>query len=260
MNAVIHPTALVHPGAKLGAGCRVGAYSVIDEHVVVGEGTEIKEHVVLRAHVELGKDVRVFPHAVLGEEPQHLRYKGEPTRVRVGDRTLIREFVTIHRGTEFGGGLTTVGEDSMIMAYSHIAHDCHVGKKVIIANALQLAGHVEIGDFVIMGGQVGLPPFSRVGRYCFIAGASVPRKDVPPFLTGKGNDFVVQGVNLVGLERNGFTPERISTIKKLYRLFYRRPELTVSHAIETAIQELGNGPDVTEFIQFVQTSKVGIIR
>lgn len=260
MSVSIHPSAVVHPDAKLGEGCSVGAYSVIGEHVTIGEGTEIKEHVIIRPHTEIGKNVRIFPQAVIGEEPQHFRYAGEPTSVRIGERTVLREQVTIHRGTEFGGGVTTVGDDCYVMATTHIAHDCRVGNKVLMANAILLAGHVEVGDFVTMGGQVGMPPFSRVGRYAYIAGSSTPRKDVPPFLTGKGNDFAMQGINIVGLERNGFSADRIACIKALYRIFYRRPGLTVAQAIETALQELGNGPDVSEFVRFVQTSKVGIIR
>ena len=261
MNGVqIHPTAIVHPNAVLGEGTKIGAYSIVDENVVTGRDCNIQEHVILRGHVTLGEGVQVFPFAVIGGEPQHTRYKGEPTRVEIGDRTILRESVTVHRGTMLDQGVTRVGSDCYLMAYTHIAHDCRIGKNVYLANACQIAGHVEIQDNVILGGQTGVPQFGRVGRYCYIGGGTILRKDIPPFLTGKGNPFEAQGINAVGLQRQGFSEQTISRLRKLYRIVFIRKGLTLTQALEQAVQELGEHDDVKVFADFVNESKLGIHR
>jgi UDP-N-acetylglucosamine acyltransferase len=255
----IHPTAIVHPDAKLGIGTKVGPYSMVGPDVVTGENCDIQEHVVIRGRVTLGNDCRVFPFAVLGGEPQHLGYKNEPTDVVIGDRVVIRESVTVHRGTPVGVGVTRIGNDSLIMAYTHVGHDCQVGNRVVIVNAVQLAGHVIIEDFVTIGGQSAVVQFCRVGKYCYIAGGSTIRKDMPPFLSGKGNEFQIQGTNRIGMERTGVSSERLSTIKNIFKVFYLQ-NLTVSLAIEKLSSEFPEDEDVKYFLDFVKSSKVGIHR
>lgn len=258
-NVNIHPTAIIHPKAKIGAGTKVGAYSIIDESVVLGENCDIHDHVVLKGNTRIGNQVKIFPFTVVGTEPQHLKYNGEDTTVEIGDRAILREAVTIHRGTEFGGGKTVVSEGSYFMAYSHIAHDCLVGKNVIVCNSVQLAGHVVLEDHVTIGGASEVAQFCRVGRYCYVGGGSTLRKDLPPFLVGKDNEFKVQGINIVGLERHGFSPSTIQRLKALYKIFYMQ-NLTVNQAIEKVFAEVGNGDEINLFVNFIKSSKVGFIR
>ena len=255
----IHPTAIVHPKAVLGEGTRVGPFSVIGEHVVTGRDCDIQEHVVVRGHTTIGDEVKIFPFAAIGGEPQHLRYRGEPTTVEIGNRVTLRESVTVHRGTPFDKGKTCIGDDSFIMAYTHVAHDCEVGRSVIVANASQLAGHVVVEDFVTLGGQTGIAQHCRIGRFCYVGGASVIRKDLAPFLLGKGNIFEIQGINVVGLTRNGFSGSAIRQLKSLYKIFFLQ-KLTVTQAIEAAVTELGGSDEVKVFLDFVKKSKMGIER
>lgn len=259
IHDLIHPTAIIHPNAKLGLGTRVGPYSVIGADVVTGEHCEIQEHVVLRGKVTLGSYCRLFPHAFIGGEPQHLGYKNEPTEVVMGDRVVLREYVTVHRGTLAGGNITQIGNDCLIMAYTHIGHDCHVGNRVIIVNAVQLAGHVVIEDFVTLGGQSGVIQHCRIGKFCYVGGGSMIRKDLPPFFSGKGNVFEVQGFNKVGMERAGISSERIANIKRIYKIFCLQ-KLTVSNAIEIISSELSDSEDAEIFLRFVRNSKVGCHR
>lgn len=256
---LIHPTAIVHPKAQLGVGVKVGAYSVLGEEVSVGDGTEVHEHVTISGKTTIGRQVRIFPFAVLGTEPQHLHYKQEPTMVEIGDATVLREYVTVHRGTSVGSGKTTIGKNSYIMAYAHVAHDCEVGNSVILCNSVQLAGHVTIEDNANIGGLTGVVQFCRVGKFCYVGGASMIRKDLPPFLMGKGNEFEVQGINSIGLSRQGVSAETIQKLKQLFKIFYLQ-NLTIAQAIEKSSIELENVPEVQHFIQFVKSSKLGFVR
>lgn len=255
----IHPTAIVHPKAQLGIGVKVGAFSIIGESVRVNDFTEIQDHVCIQGNTEIGKAVRIFPFAVIGAEPQHLHYKQEPTRVEIGDQTIIRESVTVHRGTAQGSGVTSVGKGTYLMAYVHVAHDCEVGSHAILCNTVQLAGHVTVGDYANIGGLTGVAQFCRVGKFCYVGGASMLRKDLPPFLMGKGNDFEVQGINSVGLNRQGIENTTIGHLKNLYKIFYLQ-NLTASQAIERATIEMGDVSEVREFIDFIKNSKQGFIR
>lgn len=259
MSTAWHPTAIISPKAKIGEGTRVGAYSIIDDDVVIGKNCDIQDHAVIRSFVTLGEAVTVFPFTVIGGAPQHLGYKGEPTTVVIGDRVTLRESVTVHRGTLFGTGTTTIGNDSYIMAYCHVAHDCAVGNGVILANSVQLGGHVVIGDYVTIGGQSGVAQFCRVGMYCYLGGSSVIRKDLAPFLVGKGTDFEVQGINAIGLERRGFNVETVSRLKKLFKIFFLQ-KLTVEQAVAKIQLELGNSDEVRCFLDFVNGSKLGFVR
>lgn len=258
-ESFIHPTAIVHPKANLGHRVRVGAYSIIGEGVHLGDDCELQEHVSIRGNTTLGRAVRVFPFSVIGSEPQHLHYKQEPTLTEIGDRTIIRESVTIHRGTAQGTGKTQIGSDSYLMAYAHVAHDCEIGSHVIICNSVQLAGHVVVEDYANIGGLTGVVQFCRVGKFCYVGGCSILRKDLPPYLMGKGNDFEVQGINSIGLTRQGVSEETIQKVKKLYKIFYLQ-NLTVSAAMEKATVELGSFPEGKHFIDFIQKSKLGFIR
>lgn len=255
----IHPTALVHPDARLGEGTSVGAFSVIDAKVTIGKNCKIHNHAVIRDYSTLGDEVQVHPFAVIGGDPQHLRYQGEPTSVQIGNRVTLRESVTVHRGTVFGNQTTVVKEGCLLMAYSHVAHDCIVGENTILANTVQLAGHVTLGKSVTIGGVSAVTQFCSVGDYCFIGGGSLLRKDLPPYLSGKGNDFAVQGINTVGLERQGFSSETLRSLRKLFKLFYLRG-LTVAQALEQATSEFSGVPEVNYFLEFLRQSKQGIAR
>lgn len=257
--AHIHPTAIVHPGAVLGEETTVGAFSIIGENVRVGNGCNIQEHVIVRGHTTIGDECKVFPFAVVGGEPQHLKYRGEPTQVEIGNRVVLRESVTVHVGTEFGLKTTKIGDDCFIMAYCHVAHDCIVGKNVIIANSVQLAGHTEVQDFSTLGGLSAVAQHCRVGRYCYIGGGSIIRKDLVPFTVGKGNDFEVQGINVVGLGRQGFSPSTLQRLKSVYKIFFLQ-NLTVDQAVEKILAEIGETDEVKVFLDFVKQSKVGFIR
>jgi len=256
---LIHSTAIVHPRATIGEGSRIGPFCIVEENVVLGKECFLESHVVLRGHTRLGDKVRVYPQAVIGAEPQHVGYNGEPTRVEIGNGVVIREGVTIHRGTPFGTGETRIEDHSYIMAYAHVAHDCRVGKNVIIANSVQMAGHVEIEDFAVIGGLSAIAQHCRIGRYCYLGGCSGIRKDLPPFLLGKGYQFRVQGINVVGLTRQGFSSATLARLKRLYKIFYLQ-KLTVNQAIEKALLEIGETDDVKLFIDFIKGSKLGFTR
>ncbi len=255
----IHPTALVDPGALLEDDVSVGAFSIIEEGVRLGAGTRLAERVIIRRGTTLGKGVRVYPGAVIGEDPQHLKSIGDQATVSIGDESVIREMVTIHRGTEVGINKTVVGSKAFLMAYCHVAHDCIVGDGVIMANGCQLGGHVTIEDHATLGGVTLVAQFCRVGRYSFIGAGSMLRKDIPPFISGKGMDFEVKGINSVGLERKGFSPATVQRLRRLFRIFYLQNH-TVSVAMEKAIVELGDRDEINLFLDFVRSSKVGIVR
>lgn len=255
----VHPTAVVHPSVELGQGTRVGPYATIEKGVRTGRNCEIGSHAFLMGNTTIGDEVQVYPFAALGTDPQHLRYKGEPTRVEIGDRSIFREYATVHRGTEFGGGVTRIGSDVLVMAYGHVAHDCRVGNKAIFANLAQIAGHVEVGESANIGGMTAVIQFCRVGAFSYIGAGSIVRKDLPPFLMGKGSDFEVQGVNAVGLERNGIGEGAVRRLRDAYKILYMQG-LTVSRALEKIATELGEEGEVKTLLDFVRSSKVGIVR
>lgn len=257
--ANVHPTAIIEPGAVLGDGVTVGAFSIIESGVHVGAQSRIAERVILRSGTTLGERVRVFPGAILGEEPQHLKHNGSGATVTIGDDTVIREMVTVHRGTEIGLNKTAIGQRCYIMAYCHVAHDCVLGNGIVMANSAQLAGHVTLEDNATIGGMTSIVQHVRVGRYAFIGAASCIRKDIPPFLTGKGAEFELKGVNTVGLERQGFSPSTIQRLRSLYRIFFLR-NLTLDQAIGKVVAELGESDEINLFLDFVRSSKLGIVR
>ncbi|MCF6191720.1 MAG: acyl-ACP--UDP-N-acetylglucosamine O-acyltransferase [Candidatus Hydrothermae bacterium] len=258
MSVQIHPTAVVSSRAEIAEDVVIGPYAVIEDHVVIGRGTRILAHSVLEQGVHVGERNRIGPFAHLGGAPQDLKYRGEPTGVRIGDDNIIREYVTIHRATG-EGAWTVVGSRNYLMAYAHVAHNCVVGNEVIVINAAQLAGHVEVQDFAVISGLVGVHQYTRIGRYAMIGGATRVSQDVPPFVTVVGNDTRVVGLNLVGLKRRGFTTEEIRLLKQLFRTFFLSG-LPLEEALQQLETTLGDSPHVQEFIAFVRSSRRGVIR
>jgi UDP-N-acetylglucosamine acyltransferase len=261
--AQIHATAIVDPKAELAATVSVGPYAVIGAGVQVGEGTEIGAHVVLEGPLRMGRDNRVHAHAVLGGAPQDMKYRGEPTLLEIGERNTIREFCTFNRGTVQDGGVTRVGDDNWIMAYVHIAHDVQVGRRCILANNATLAGHVHVGDWVIVGGLTGVHQFCRIGAHAMTGFQSHVSQDVPPYMMVAGNPLAVHGFNVEGLRRRGFSRERIALVKQMHRLLYR-DGLTLD-AAKAAIAALqgsveGGDADVALLLDFLAASTRGIAR
>lgn len=256
---MIHPTAIVDAKAELDENVSVGAYSIIRENVRIGAGTRIGPHVVIDPFVTIGPECHIFQFAAIGAIPQSLKFAGEQTRVTIGAKTVIREFVTIHRGTESGGGLTEVGDECFIMNYTHIAHDCHIGKQVVFANNATLAGHIKVGDYATVGGLTAIHQFVRVGDYAFIGGKAAVVKDIPPYVISSGDRAKLHGLNSVGLQRRGFPPETINLLKKTYRIIFRIG-LTVREAVERVKAEVTQIPEVVKFIEFMETSERGVTR
>lgn len=255
---MIHPLAQVSADAKIGENTRVGAFATIEAGVVVGEGCDVHEHAVLRRGSKLGNRVKVHPFAVIGGEPQHLKYRGEETYAEIGDDVVLREFVTVNRGTPVGTGTTIVGSGSYLMAYGHVGHDSIVGRGVVLANNVQLAGHTEVGDYATVGGSSAMVQFCRIGKYAYVGGFSPIRKDIAPFVLAKGTEEARPfGINAVGLERRGFSPETVQRLKKVFKRFFYR-EGSAAQALEALQVELGTFPEVEDFVSFVKTTKAGL--
>jgi UDP-N-acetylglucosamine acyltransferase len=256
---MIHETALINSGAEIDSNVDIGAYSIIGDNVFIGSGTVIGPHVVIDPFVTIGRNCRIFQYAAIGAVPQSLKFEGEKTYVKIGNGTIIREFVTIHRGTGFGGGITEVGEENFLMAYTHIAHDCRVGRKVVMANNATLAGHITIGDHATIGGLVAVHQFVKIGEYAFVGGKSAVVKDVPPYVIAAGDRAELHGLNSVGLKRHGFSPATLSLLKKTYRIIFRIG-LTTNEAIERVRAEVEQIPEVVNFIDFIRSSQRGVTR
>lgn len=263
MANTIHPTAVIEPGAELGDSVTVGAYSVIGEKVRIGDGTTIGPHVVIQGRTTIGRDNRVFQFASLGAIPQDKKYKGEDTELVIGDRNLIREFVTFNLGTAQDGGVTRIGNDNWIMAYVHFGHDCQLGDHITISNSTQLAGHVTVGDWVTLGGVTLIHQFCKIGAHVMTGMGSAIAQDVPPFMITTGAPAEVRGLNSEGLRRRGFSPERLAVIKQMHKLLYRQG-LTFEAAREAITALAGTVPeadgDVALMTQFFTASTRGILR
>jgi UDP-N-acetylglucosamine acyltransferase len=254
---VIHSTAIIDPAAQLGRNVEIGPYSIIGADVVIGDDCIIGPHVVLRGPTILGRNNRIFQFASVGEDCQDKKFKGEPTQLLIGDNNIIREFVTIHRGTTQDQGITRIGSDNLLMAYVHVAHDCVVGDHVILANNTTLAGHVHVGDWAILGGFTGVHQFCHIGAHAFTAVNSVVVQDIPPYIMAQGHNAVPRTINSEGLKRRGFSAEQISIIKRAFKILYRQGH-TVSEAVEK-MNEL-QAAELQPLIDFVQQSARGIIR
>jgi UDP-N-acetylglucosamine acyltransferase len=253
---VIHPTAIVDPAAELGAGAEVGPWAIVGPEVTIGAGTVIGPHAYIEKKTKIGDGCHIAKGAVLGTDPQDLKFDGEDTWLHVGDRTVIREFATLNRGTS-ASGRTVVGSDCLLMAYTHVAHDCVLGDRVILSNAVNMAGHVEIGDWAIVGGVTPIHQFVRIGAHAFVGGGSRIPQDVPPFCRAAGNPPKLYGLNSVGLERRGFSAEVRMALKRAYRAVLMSG-LTISRGIEKARDEVEALPEVEHFLDFISSSERGI--
>ena len=257
---MIHETAIVHPGARIGSGVQIGPYSVVGEHVEIGEGTVIGAHAVITGHTRIGARNRILHHVSLGEIPQDKKYAGEQTRLEIGDDNVIREFCTFNIGTAQDLGYTRLGNRNWIMAYVHLAHDCEVGNDTILANCVQLAGHVQIGDFAILGGFTGVHQFCRVGAHAITGVGSVVLADVPPYVLAMGNTAQPHGVNSEGLKRRGFSARVIREIRTAYKSLYRSG-LKLDEARDAIARQAKDCPELDMLVQFLATcSKRSVVR
>lgn len=255
----IHPTAIVGAGAKIGAGCHIGPYAIIGDEVTLGENVRIEAHAVIDGRTTIGDGTHIFPFVSLGLASQDLKYKGEPSETHVGKRNSIREFVTIHRGTEGGGMLTATGDDCLIMAQAHIAHDCILGDGVIMANGATLAGHVSVAARANIGAYSGVHQFCRVGREAYVGGYSVVVKDALPFALSVGNHAKCYGLNVTGMKRRNYPKETIEALHHAFRLLLAA-RLNTSQAIARIKEEIADSAEVAELLSFIETSKRGVVK
>jgi UDP-N-acetylglucosamine acyltransferase len=255
---MISPLASIHPNAKLGTDVIVEPFAVIHDNVVIGDGTHIMSHAVIMSHSRIGKGCRIFPGAVIGAVPQDLKFIGEETTAEIGDYSTIREYVTVNRGTK-DKFKTVIGKHCLLMAYAHVAHDCTLGDHVILANAVQLAGHVDVGEYAIIGGLAGAHQFTRIGAHTYIAGHTVIRKDVPPYVKAAREPMSYMGLNIVGLQRRAFSQEKIDTISQIYHLLFVGNH-SMSSAVEKIRAEVPDGEVKEEILQFIQSSRAGVIK
>lgn len=257
-GAQIHPTAIVDQRAEIGVGTIVGPYCVVGADVVLGPECWLQHHVTLAGPMKAGPRNKFYAYCSIGQQTQDLKYRGEPTYLEIGDENTFREFVTVNRSTT-AEGKTRIGNRGNFLAYSHIGHDCNVGDAVVFSNNGTLAGHVEVGDHAVMGGLTAVHQFCRLGRFAITGGCSKIVQDVPPFMIADGNPAKVRGINVVSLERNGFPPETIKTIKEAFRLIYRS-KFNTGQAVEAMERELPPSAEIAQIIEFVRTTERGIIR
>jgi UDP-N-acetylglucosamine acyltransferase len=255
----IHPTAVVESGAEVDPSCEIGPYAVVGPHVKLGPKNVLSAHAIVTGHTTLGEGNRVFPHAVLGEVPQDLKYRGEPTRLEIGNRNTFRECATVNLGTVGGGGVTRIGNGGLFMAYSHVGHDCLIGDGAIIANSVALAGHVTLEDHVHMSGLAAAHQFTRIGRLAFVSGLTGVAMDVAPYCTVAGARGELAGLNTVGLQRSGMSEEQVGRVKQAYKIVFRS-NLALAEALAQLEAELGGHPEVAHFLGFVKASQRGITR
>lgn len=260
MSANVHAAAVVEKGAELADGVSVGPFAYVGAHVKLGKGTVVMNHATVDGHTELGEDNIVYPYASVGTQPQDLKYKGEPTRLVMGSRNRVREFATVNIGTSQGGGLTTVGDENLIMATAHIAHDCHIGSRCVLTNAALLAGHVTLEDYVILGGASAIHQFTTVGAHVIVQAGSMIGRDIPPFTVaaGRGGGAGLYGLNVIGLRRRGFTSEQRLALKRAYRIAFRE-SLKAPEAIAKLESELGDSKEAQQIARFMKASKRGVL-
>jgi UDP-N-acetylglucosamine acyltransferase len=258
-SQTIHPTAVVSPRAQLGHDCFIGPYTIIGDEVILGDRVRLDSHVVVDGRTRIGEDTHVFPFVSIGLASQDLKYRGEPSETLIGRRCSIREFVTIHRGTEGGGMLTEVGDDCLIMAQAHVAHDCIIGNRVIMANAATLAGHVTVQEGANIGAYSGVHQFCRIGREAYVGGYSVVVKDALPFALTVGNHARCYGLNTTGMRRRGYSQETVNALHHAFHLLLSS-RLNTTQATERIREEIAESPEVDELLRFIETSKRGVIK
>jgi UDP-N-acetylglucosamine acyltransferase len=257
VTAKIHPTAVVDSSAVLGEGAEIGAFAVIGADVELGEGTWVGAAAHVQGPTRMGRENRVFPHACVGFEPQDLKYRGEPTRLEVGDRNQFRELTTVHRGTPGGGGVTRIGSDNLFMAYTHIAHDALIGDRTVFANTATLAGHVEVQDDASISAFSAVHQFCRVGRHAYVGGYTAVAQDALPFVKTVGLKAACYGINRVGLSRKGISEESLAALEGALRLLLRGP---LAQALEAVRERYGDDPHVAYLVEFVTSSQRGVLR
>jgi UDP-N-acetylglucosamine acyltransferase len=256
---MIDPRAVVSPQAQIAADVEIGPFTVIGPDVVIGAGTWIGPHAVINGPTRIGTGNKIFQFASLGDAPQDKKYKGEPTLLEIGDRNVFRESVTVNRGTTHDRGVTHIGNDNLLMAYSHVAHDCRLGDQIVMANCATLGGHVEIGDWVTLGGLSAVHQHTKVGAHCLIAHNAAVTRDVPPYVLAVGRPAVPHSVNAIGLQRRGFTPEQILNIRRAYRLLYRSG-LKLNTALEELEKVAETQMEIRPFVEFIKRSERSIVR
>ncbi len=259
MSNFIHASAIVSPSAKIGHDCYIGSHCIVGDEVTLSDSVRLDSHVVVDGRTSIGRETHVFPFVSIGLPPQDLKYAGEPTSVEIGERNHIREFVTIHRGTTGGGGITRIGNDNLLMAQAHVAHDCQLGSNIIMANAATLAGHVEIEDRASVGAYSGVHQFCRIGYEAFVGGYSVVVKDAPPFAIIQGNHAKCYGLNRIGLRRRGYSKETIEKLNHAYHL-YLSAKLNTTQAVERMREEIKDCKEVDLLIEFIESSKRGVVK
>ncbi len=258
-QSLIHPTAIINPRVELGQEVSVGAYTVIEGDVFVDVGTQIGPHVYIDHYTRIGKNCRISPFASIGTPPQDKKFKGEKTEVVIGDENVIREYVTINRGTPTGGGMTSLGDQNLLMAYVHVAHDCHLGNGIVMANVATLGGHVVLEDYCFIGGLSAVHQFVRVGAHAYIGGKTGIVQDIPPYVIASGERAKLYGLNIIGLTRHAFSNEVIMALKKTYQIVIRS-HLTIQEAIIRVEKEIPPFPEVNRFLEFIRNSQRGITR
>lgn len=259
MSSFIHDTAIVSPSATIGDGCHIGPFCIVGDDVTLGSDVRLESHVVIDGRTTVGDGNRIYPFVSIGLAPQDLKYADEPTATEIGKKNQIREFVTIHRGTEGGGGVTRIGDENLLMAQAHVAHDCQIGNNVIMANAATLAGHVEIADRANVGAYSGVHQFCRVGLEAFIGGYSVVVKDAPPFAIIQGNHAKCYGLNRVGMKRRGYSAETIQKLNHAFHLLLSA-KLNTTQAVERMKAEINGCPEADLLISFIEDSKRGVVK
>lgn len=255
----IHPTAIVSSKAQLASNVQIGPYSIIGDDVVLHSDVTVGSHVVIEGPCEIGSGTQLFPFACVGQVPQDLKFAGEQSRLTIGERNVIREYVTMHRGTAGGGGLTSVGNDNLFMAQAHVAHDCHVGSHCVFANGASLAGHVEVADYVTLGAYVGVHQFCRIGAHAFLGAYSVVVKDALPYARSVGNHARCYGPNSLGLRRKGFSDESIKSIRHAFHLLLSS-KLNTSQALERIKAEMPDSPETRYLVEFIEGAQRGVIK
>ncbi len=259
MSSFVHETAIVAPGAKIGEGCHIGPFCNIGSEVVLGSGVRLDSHVVVDGPTSIGDETHVYPFVSIGLAPQDLKYAGEPTSTEIGKRNHIREFVTIHRGTAGGGGVTRIGDDNLLMAQAHVAHDCQLGSEIIMANAATLAGHVEIADKASVGAYSGVHQFCRIGYEAFVGGYSVVVKDAMPFAIIQGNHAKCYGMNKLGMKRRGYSKDTIEKLNHAFHLLLSA-KLNTSQAVTRIKSEIADCKEVVLLTAFIESSKRGVVK
>lgn len=257
---MIHPTAIIDPKAEINVRVEIGPYSIVEKGALIGEGTWIGPHVVIREGTTIGKRCRIFQFSSIGEAPQAVAYRGEKTSLILGDDNIIREFVTLHRGTVKGGGKTVIGDRNFFMAYSHVAHDCQIGHQVVMANGATLAGHIVIEDHAVIGGLAAIHQFCRVGAHAFISGLTGVVLDIPPYMLAAGSRAKLFGLNTVGIKRQNFPEETIRALKTVYRIIFRSGLTLEKAIIKVGDSEISRIPEIDHLLHFIQQTKRGICR